>query len=160
MLRCWRSAVAVVTVAILCGGANASAFQSFAPAIDAWSYVTDLQPGTFVRVTEFPRHRTAGKLIRVDDARIIVEEGIQPTPILRSNVVEVERRLPNHDVRNGFVWGAAFGFVNALVAVRRLNGPSLAFGALLTLGDGGIGAIAGGLASVFGRQYVVVFNRP
>ena len=159
MRRRARALIPLVAAVLLASDAHLLAFQSFVPLIDGWTYVEALQPGTFVRVTEAPKHRTTGKLIHADDTTIVVEEGIQPTTIARANVIQVERRLPNHDVRNGFLWGAAIGLGLSAVMVHQGSRGALGFSAFLTFGWGGMGAGGGAVSSLVDREYRVVYLR-
>jgi hypothetical protein len=124
--------------------------------IEDWDQVVALDAGTRVRITEDGNRRTLGELIGVDRTGLVVSGGSGPRAIDRPSVVMVEKRVPNHRIRTGFLIGAAFGLGLAVVTVRSNGAEWYPF---LTFGWGGVGAAIGGIDSLVDHKYETVFRR-
>jgi hypothetical protein len=127
--------------------------------VEDWSQIAALKPGTIVRITEAGNRRTVGRVMAVNESWLAVSDGQESRTINRASIAAVERRLPNHKARNGFLTGAAFGLGLSLLTIHHGGaGTVTAWSSMLTFGWGGLGAAAGGISSVLDRGYETVFQ--
>jgi hypothetical protein len=101
-----------------------------------------------------------GKLLRVDEGRIVVYEAATPKPIARESI----RRVTKHKSRHTVAWvagmsaaGLGAGFLLSLRSFDDATNSNGKVGATAAAGAGG-GAVAGYALSRIGKQDQVVYQ--
>jgi hypothetical protein len=144
-MRRLLSVALLATLAVNCAHGRVArpvgATRPIGAAAAQWVAVQTLRPGSWIVVTLFTRELIRGRLVTVDDQRIVISSEGAPVEVMRSRVQRVTMFTGvtrGTRAKRGFLVGAAAGALVAALTVESNRGPWML---MLSGGWGVLGAL-------------------